>query len=222
VLEYVDSDYWYDVHPVVQLLIAEREPFLNDLMDNGGFGHQIALLLKMIELSNLGGIATVECNNLQLRRRLFRYFDERLAEKGILLYPLRVDRHDLNLVRVLRNITDQPGFKDLELLGRYRRIVFFVYGLEEYTPRQQKKFLEFLNLFRDATTIIKEPIIIWAIWSWKGLLFTFEADTPLEFDEAMLPVDQSLYNLARDPSIAVWSEVYVPLNPPERATCAFV
>lgn len=190
------------------------------------FGHQIALLLKMIELSNLGGIATVECNNLQLRRRLFRYFDERLAERGILLYPLRVDRHDLNLVRVLRNITDQPGFKDLELLGRYRRIVFFVYGLEEYTPRQQKKFLEFLNLFRDATTIIKEPIIIWAttdfiarmaseapdFWSWKGMLFTFDADTPLEFDEALLPVDQYLYNVARDPSIAVWSEVYVPLQ----------
>ncbi|KPL89225.1 hypothetical protein SE16_01620 [Ardenticatena maritima] len=190
------------------------------------FGHQIALLLKMIELSNLGGIATVECNNLQLRRRLFRYFDERLAERGMLLYPLRIDRHDLNLVRVLRNITDQPGFKDLELLGRYRRIVFFVYGLEDYTPRQQKKFLEFLNLFRDATTIIKEPIIIWAtsdfiarmaseapdFWSWKGLLFSFDDDTPLQFDEALLPAEQYLYNIARDPSIAVWSEVYVPLQ----------
>ncbi|RME12853.1 MAG: hypothetical protein D6802_03095 [Ardenticatenia bacterium] len=36
VLEYVDADYWYDVHPIVQLLIAEREPFLNDFMDTNG------------------------------------------------------------------------------------------------------------------------------------------------------------------------------------------
>ncbi len=190
------------------------------------YHEQIQLLLTMVRLSRLGGIATVECNSVDLRKRLFRYFKQRFAEHDIYLYPVKVSETDLNLVRVLRDLTDSPGFKDLELVGRYRNIVFFVYGVEAYTEEQQEKFLHFLNLFRDGTTIIKQPIVIWAtsefiqkmaleapdFWTWKGMLFRFDARNDEEDVLDRRPLQRYLYTVSHLPEFAIWQELFVPLR----------
>ncbi len=190
------------------------------------YGEQIQLLLTLVRLSRLGGIATVECNNVELRKRLFRYFKQRFAEHDIYLYPIKVSENDLNLVRVLRDLTDSPGFKDLELVGRYRNIVLFVYGFEAYTEEQQEKFLHFLNLFRDGTTIIKQPIVLWGtsdfiqkmaaeapdFWSWKGMLFQFDAQEEDDHAPERPPVHRYLATVAHLPEFSIWEELFVPLR----------
>lgn len=190
------------------------------------YHEQIELLITLVRLSRLGGIATVECNNIELRKRLFRYFKRRFAEHNIYLYPVKVSETDLNLVRVLRNLTDTPGFKDLELVGRYRNIVLFVYGIEAYTEAQQEKFLHFLNLFRDGTTIIKQPIVLWAtsdfiqkmaveapdFWAWKGMLFRFDAHSDEAESPERRPLRKYLYTLSHLPEFAIWQDLFVPLR----------
>ncbi|MDQ7029769.1 MAG: tetratricopeptide repeat protein [Ardenticatenia bacterium] len=190
------------------------------------YQEQIQLLLTMVRLSRLGGIATVECNNVELRNQLFRYFKQRFAEHDIYVYPIKVSEHDLNLVRVLRDLTDSPGFKDLELVGRYHNIVLFVYGFESYNDEQQEKFLHFLNIFRDGTTIIKQPIVLWGtsefiqkmaaeapdFWSWKGMLFQFDAHEEGDHLPARPPVDHYLTTTAHLPEFSIWQELFVPLR----------
>lgn len=188
---------------------------------------QIDLLVNMAVLSRLGGIATVECDNLELRKRLFRYFAKRFLQKDVYLYPVEVSDKDLNLVRVLRDLTDRTGFKDLELVGRYDNIVLFVYGVEKYNEEQQEKFLQYLNLFRDATTIIRQPVVIWAtgefinkiaretpdFWSWKGMTFQFKTRVTETTPDDQLPGWQRyVHALTDDPDFAVWRHLYVPLR----------
>ena len=191
------------------------------------YPEQVKLLLSMLRLSKWGGIATVECDDLELRERLFRYFEKQLRQMNIYLYPVEVTEEDLNLVRVLRNLTDRAGFKDLELLGRYDNIVFFVYGMEKYNEEQQEKFLLWLNLFRDATTLIRQPIVLWAtsdfinkmakeapdFWAWKGMLFRFESTPSGVVRRVKLPpLRRYLQSIIEDPDFSVWSELYVPLR----------
>jgi len=151
------------------------------------YPEQVRALLATLRLSRLGGIFVAECDDLELRKRLFAYFRERLADEQIYLYPFEVSDTDLNLVRTLRDLTDQPGFKTLELVGRYKHIVLFIYGLEKYDKDQQAQFLHLLNFLRDAFTLIEQPVVIWArsdfvtqmarqapdFWSWKGAVFSF-------------------------------------------------
>lgn len=190
------------------------------------YRHQIELLVNRVRLSRLGGIATVECDNIDLRKQLFRYFARRLARENVYLYPIRLNGSELNLVRLLRDITDRTGFKDLELVSKYENIVLFIYGLERYSDVQQEQFLQFLNLFRDATTIIKQPIVIWAtsdfvrkmaieapdFWSWKGMLFRFDADRDLDDLDDFDVLTRYLYSLVHDPDYAIWQDLYVPLR----------
>ncbi len=191
------------------------------------FPEQIKLLLSMVRMSRLGGIATAECDDLELRERLFRYFEKRFREMNIYLYQVEITEEDLNLVRVLRNLTDRSGFKELELLGKYDNIVFFVYGLEKLTEEEQEKFLVWLNLFRDATTIIRQPIVLWAtsdfvdrmareapdFWTWKGMLFRFESLPTGAIKRAKLPpLKRYLQSVLDDPDFSVWNELYVPLK----------
>jgi len=191
------------------------------------YPEQVKLLLSMLRLSKWGGIATVECDDLELRERLFRYFEKRLREMNIYLYRVEVTEDDLNLVRVLRNLTDRAGFKDLELLGKYDNIVFFVYGMEKYTEEQQEKFLLWLNLFRDATTLIRQPIVLWGtsdfinkmakeapdFWAWKGMLFRFESAPSGAVRWVKLPpLRRYLQSIIESPDFSVWSELYVPLK----------
>ncbi len=191
------------------------------------FPEQINLLINMIRLSRLGGIATVECDDIPLRKRLFRFFHNKLRESNIYLYPVEVNEHDLNLVRLLRDLTERSGFKDLELIGRYENIALFVYGLEKFDAEQQEQFLASLNLFRDTTTIIKQPIIIWAttkfvtrmarespdFWSWKGMLFQFAGNGHEAQTESQLPpLQRYLHGLMNDPDFAIWRDLYVPLR----------
>ncbi len=191
------------------------------------YPEQIKLLLSMVRMSRLGGIATAECDDLELRERLFRYFERRFREMNIYLYPVEITEEDLNLVRVLRNLTDRSGFKELELLGKYDNIVFFVYGLEKLTEEEQEKFLVWLNLFRDATTTIRQPIVLWAtsdlvdkmareapdFWTWKGMLFRFESLPTGAVRRAKLPpLKRYLQSILEDPDFSVWNELYVPLK----------
>lgn len=199
-----------------------------DLPDFGAtYAMQVSLLLNMVRLSRLGGIATVECDNIELRKQLFRYFQRRFLDQNIYLYPVEVSSSDLNLVRVLRDLTDRTGFKDLELVGRYEGIVLFVYGIEKYSAADREKFLQFLNLFRDATTIIKQPIVIWAssdfmalmareapdFWSWKGLTLRFETESSANAaPDHLPPLQRYAHDLTDDPDFAVWRDLYVPLR----------
>ncbi|HBY93395.1 MAG TPA: hypothetical protein DEP84_05415 [Chloroflexi bacterium] len=188
---------------------------------------QIELLLGTVVMSRLGGIATVECDNVELRKRLFRYFTKRFLQKGFYLYPVEVSDKDLNLVRVLRDLTDRTGFKDLELVGKYAGIVLFVYGIEKYNDEQQEKFLQFLNLFRDATTIIRQPVVIWAtgefidkiaretpdFWSWKGMTFHFKTRVRETTPDDQFPGWwRYVHTLTDDPDFAVWRHLYVPMQ----------
>lgn len=191
------------------------------------YPEQIKLLLSMVRMSRLGGIATAECDDLELRERLFRYFEKRFREMNIYLYLVEITEEDLNLVRVLRNLTDRSGFKELELSGKYDNIVFFVYGLEKLAEEDQEKFLLWLNLFRDATTIIRQPIILWAtsdfvdkmareapdFWTWKGMLFRFESLPTGAIKRAKLPpLKRYLQSLLEDPDFSIWNELYIPLK----------
>jgi len=191
------------------------------------YPEQIKLLISMVRMSRLGGIATAECDDLELRERLFRYFEKRFREMNIYLYPVEITEEDLNLVRVLRNLTDRSGFKELELMGKYENIVFFVYGLEKLSEEQQEKFLLWLNLFRDATTIIRQPIVLWAtsdfvdkmakeapdFWTWKGMLFRFESLPTGAIKRAKLPpLKRYLQGILEDPDFSIWNELYVPLR----------
>lgn len=206
---------------------------MSELRENFGdalekrYSEQINLLLSMVRMSRLGGIATAECDDMELRERLFRYFEKRFREINIYLYPVEITGEDLNLVRVLRNLTDRSGFKELELLGKYENIVFFVYGLEKLTEEEQEKFLLWLNLFRDATTIIRQPIILWAtsdfvdrmareapdFWTWKGMLFRFESLPTGVLKRAKLPpLKRYLQGILEDPDFSIWNELYVPLK----------
>ncbi len=191
------------------------------------FPEQISLLLNMIRLSRMGGIATVECDDIPLRKRLFQHFRQRLREANIYLYPVEIAEHDQNLVRLLRDLTERSGFKDLELIGRYENIALFAYGLEKFDAGQQEEFLASLNLFRDTTTVIKQPIIIWAtnnfvsrmareapdFWSWKGMLFKFAGNGQESPVESRLPLPQRyLHDLLNDPDFAIWRDLYVPVH----------
>lgn len=205
--------------------ISDDDRFL-ELSDR--HADQIDLLLNMISLSRLGGIATVECNDVGLRERLFKLFERRLLRRNIYLYPVEVSDTDLNLVRYLRNLTDKSGFKDLELVGRYSSIVLFVYGIEKYSEAQQEKFLQFLNVFRDGTTIIRQPIVIWAsgdfiarmaratpdFWTWKGVTFQFDAETGGRLLDApqLQGFRRYVRALLRNPDFAIPGALYVPLR----------
>ncbi|MBI1878666.1 MAG: hypothetical protein HYR94_10660, partial [Chloroflexi bacterium] len=151
------------------------------------FPDEIRMLLAMLRMSNLGGLAVAECDDLDLRARLIDYFRRRLDAEGIYVFNYEVGAKDTNLIRSLTELTDQARFKDLELTGKYKSIVFFVYGIEKFTNEQRATFVRLLNFLRDRLTMIAQPIVIWGasafvtqlarnapdFWSWKGHFFSF-------------------------------------------------
>jgi len=201
------------------------------------YPEQVRALLATLRLSHLGGIFVAECDDLELRKRLFAYFRERLADEQIYLYPFEVSDTDLNLVRTLRDLTDQPGFKTLELVGRYKHIVLFIYGLEKYDKDQQAQFLHLLNFLRDAFTLIEQPVVIWArsdfvtqmarqapdFWSWKGAVFSFPSPpagapaatglpSPSLLRTKLPPLARYLHDILDDPEFFAWRDLYLPLR----------
>jgi CRP-like cAMP-binding protein len=195
------------------------------------FPEQVRTMLAMLRLSRLGGIAVAECENLELRQRLFAYFRSRLADEGLYLYLFEVGDTDLNLVHALRDLTDRPSFKGLELTGKYRGIVIFIYGIEKYDEEQQARFLHLLNFLRDRLTLIEQPVVIWGtrsfitkmarsapdFWSWKGMVFSFvspeTAEAAAGTPPALLPpLTRYLNALLEDPDYAIWRDLYLPLK----------
>ena len=198
------------------------------------FPEQVRTLLAMLRMSNMGGLAVAECDDFDLRRRLFTYFKHRLADEGIYLYPYEVTDKDLNLVRALRDLTEQPRFKNLEFTGKFKSIVIFVYGIEKYDETQEGRFIYLLNFLRDAFTTIEQPVVIWGtsrfvtrlarsapdFWSVKGMLFSFPttgALKPLEGEAEgpharLPPLTRYLQSVVEDPDYAVWHDLYLPLK----------
>jgi CRP-like cAMP-binding protein len=198
------------------------------------FPEQVRTMLAMLRMSKLGGLALAECDDFDLRKRLFAYFKDRLADEGIYLYPYEVTVQDLNLVRALRDLTEQPRFKNLEFTGKFNSIVIFVYGMEKYDEAQEARFLYLLNFLRDAFTTIEQTVVIWGtggfitrlarsapdFWSWKGMLFSFPATAGEEepaaeterFRSRLPALSRYLQALAEDPDYAVWHDLYLPLK----------
>lgn len=202
------------------------------------FPEQVRTMLAMLRMSDLGGLAVAECDDFDLRRQLFAYFKDRLADEDIFLFPYQVTENDLNLVRALRDLTEQPRFKNVEFTGRFKSIVIFVYGIEKYSDVQEARFLYLLNFLRDAFTTIEQPVVIWGtddfvtrmarsapdFWSWKGMLFSFPstAAEQVEGEEAngeadkfrarMPPLRRYLQAVVEDADYAVWNDLYLPLK----------
>ncbi len=203
------------------------------------FPQQIRTMLAMLRMSQLGGLAVAECDDFGLRQQLFEYFRERLADEDIYLYPYEVPEDNLNLVRALQELTQQPRFKNLELTGRYKSIVIFVYGIEKYNSEQEAQFLHLLNFLRDAINRVEPPIIIWGteafitrmareapdFWSWKGMVFSFPAteegqpitDTDTNRQSTGIgnrapALQRYLQAVTADSDFAVWRDLYTPLK----------
>lgn len=203
------------------------------------FPDEIRMLMAMLRLSNLGGLAVAECSDLNLRARLIDYFRRRLEAEGIYVFSYEVSAKDTNLIRSLTELTDHARFKNLELTGKYKAIVIFVYGIEKFSTEQRDQFVRLLNFLRDRLTMIAQPIVIWGnsafvtqlarnapdFWSWKGHFFSFPSaprpdpngltstgdDTPPSTDQ-ISPLHRYLRRVINDSDYAVWKELYLPLK----------
>jgi CRP-like cAMP-binding protein/tetratricopeptide (TPR) repeat protein len=201
------------------------------------FPDEIRMLLAMLRMSNLGGLAVAECDDLDLRSRLLDYFRRRLEAEGIYLYRYEVSAKETNLVRSLTELTDHSRFKNLELTGKYKAIVIFVIGIEKYNDEQRRKFITLLNFLRDRLTLIAQPIIIWGaakfvtelarnapdFWSWKGHFFSFNSGAPAKNNipdnhesnhpqDKLPPIQRYLRRLLQDPDYGIWKDLYLPLK----------
>ena len=156
------------------------------------FPDEIRTLLTMLRMGSLGGLAVAECDDLELRTRLFDYFRRRLEANNIYLFNYEVSAKDTNLVRSLTELTEHTRFKNLELTGKYQSIAIFVYGLERFEVEQRDQFVKLLNFLRDRFNMIAYPVVIWGasafvadlarnapdFWSWKGYFFSFPSTAP--------------------------------------------
>lgn len=202
------------------------------------YPNEIRMLSAMLRLSNLGGLAVAECDDLDLRTRLIDYFRRRLAAEGIYVFNYEIGPKDTNLIRSLTELTDHSRFKNLELTGKYKSIAIFVYGIEKFDPDQREKFVKLLNFLKDRLAQIAQPIVIWGtsafvnelarnandFWSWKGHFFSFPSRSPasritMHHDpngagqEANLsPLRRYLQRVLDDPDYAIWKELYLPLK----------
>ena len=199
------------------------------------FPDEIRILLAMLRMSNMGGLAVAECDDLGLRARLIDYFRRRLETEGIYVFNFEVSARDTNLVRSLTELTDHSRFKNLELTGRYKAIVIFVYGVEKFTTEQRDRFIRLLNFLRDRLTMIAQPIVIWGtssfvtqlarnapdFWNWKGQFFSFalhqpgdgqpSAETPDSLSN-LPPLRRYLRHILSDPDYTIWKDLYLPLK----------
>jgi CRP-like cAMP-binding protein len=206
-----------------------------------GYPDEVRMLLAMLRLSNLGGLAVAECDNLELRTRLIDYIRRALEADGIYLFNYELSVKDTNLVRSLTELTDHARFKNLELTGKYKSIVIFVHGIEKFNDEQRDKFIRLLNFLRDRLTMIAQPIVIWGtsefvtelarnapdFWNWKGHFFSFPAlKTALDGQAVtqtddrhsnLSPIRRYLRRVIEDSDYAVWQELYLPLKA-KRAT----
>lgn len=201
------------------------------------FPDEIKTLLAMLRLGNLGGLAVAECDNPDLRARLFDYFRRCLETDNIYLFNYQVSPKDTNLVRSLAELTDHPRFKNLELTGKYKSIAIFVYDLEKFNNEQRDRFVKLLNFLRDRFTTIAYPIVIWGsspfvsqlarnapdFWSWKGHFFRFPSPHVAEVVQELQslapdlarsfpPVQRYLQQVSEDPDYRIWRELYLPLK----------
>src|SRR5690606_17128100 len=127
-------------------------------------------------------------------------------------------------------------FKNLELTGKYKSIVIFVYGIEKFSDDQRSQFVRLLNFLRDRLTLIAQPIVIWGnspfvtelarnapdFWSWKGHFFSFpvissnnssnSVNAEPETATPITPTSRYLQRIIDDPDYAIWKDLYLPLK----------
>ncbi len=205
------------------------------------FPDEIRTLLAMLRMGNLGGLAVAECDDLDLRARLFDYFRHRLEAENIYLFNYKVSSKETNLVRSLTELTDHPRFKNLELTGKYKSIAIFVYGIEKFNHSQRENFVKLLNFLKNRLNLITHPVVIWGssafvtqlarnapdFWSWKGHSFKFSAlsasrseiklpavktTDAVALSSNLTPVHRYLHQIQEDPDYRIWKELYLPLK----------
>ncbi len=197
------------------------------------FPDEIRMLLGMLRMSNVGGLAIAECSDFKLRARLIDYFRRRLEADGIYVFNFEVGPNDTNLARSLTELTEHSRFKNLELTGKYKSIVIFVYGIEKFTDAQRDQFVTLLNFLRDRLKAIIQPIVIWSdaafvsqlsrkapdFWSWKGHFFRFPSTSSANgtgngemTDSQVSPLNRYLQRVIADSDYAIWKELYLPLK----------
>lgn len=216
----------------MSLTLPEADEFASRFPD------EIRTLLAMLRMRNVGGLGIAECDDLDLRARLIDYFRRRLETDQIYVFTFEVSPKDINLARTLTELTEGNRFKNLELTGKYKSIVIFVYGIETLTPQQQNQFVRLLNMLRDRVLRIAQPIVIWGsaafvseltrnapdFWSWQGHMFRFPSTMPLKVPlekkqveskdgySHLPPIHRYLQRVVGDPDYAVWKDLYVPLK----------
>jgi CRP-like cAMP-binding protein len=203
------------------------------------FPNEIRALFGMLQLGKLGGLAVAECDDLDLRLRLFDYFRRRLEAEHVYLLTFELSTKDTNLARSLTELTDEPRFKNLQLTGGYKSVAIFVYGTEKFSDDQRENFVKLLNFLRDRLNMIAHPIVIWGssafvaqlsrnasdFWSWKGNFYRFPSpeqtlpslhengDSPLvRLDQPRTPLRLYLQRVQEDPDYRLWKSLYLPLK----------
>jgi CRP-like cAMP-binding protein len=203
------------------------------------FPNEIRALFTMLQLGKLGGLAVAECDDPDLRLRLFDYFRRRLEAEQVYLLTFELSTKDTNLARSLAELTDEPRFKNLQLTGRYKSVAIFVYGIEKFSEEQRENFVKLLNFLRDRLNMIAHPIIIWGnsafvtqlsrnasdFWSWKGNFYRFpSADSRLaalpdngsaplsRVEQPLPPIRLYLQRVQEDPDYRLWKNLYLPLK----------
>ena len=202
------------------------------------FSQQVHGVVSMLQRDESSMPALAECDDMQLRREIFAYFRDLLADQDIYLFPYQVTENDLNLARALRDLIEEPRFKSLQSSNRFKSVVVFVFGIEKFNEAQLARFFYLLNYSRDVFRSIEPPVIIWStsdivarlthsapdFWGQGRLLASF-TDTPAERvtqtqkvqDPEELPAKLPLFAsylkaVADDPEYAVWRELYLPLK----------
>lgn len=202
------------------------------------FSQQVHTMMDMLQRDESSLPALAECDDMQLRREIFAYFKDRLADEDIRLLTYQVTENDLNLARALRDLIEAPRFKSLQTSSKFKSMAVFVFGIEKFDEAQLSRFFYLLNYSRDVFRSIEPPVIIWSTsdiiarfthalpdsWRQQRLLVSFMDTPPLpgaqtqkiqepkESPSNLPPLMRYLKAVADDPEYAAWRELYLPLK----------
>jgi CRP-like cAMP-binding protein len=198
------------------------------------FPQQMRSLISLLQRARPGVLVVAECDDLELRRRIFAYFKERLAEQGIYAFPYQVAGDNLHLARALQDLVEQPRFRNLQVTGKFKSVAVFVFGLEAYDEAQLARFVYLLSSSQDTWSSIQPPVVLWStshlvarladslpgFWPREATLLSFVAPKPEPAPAGKQttavreesPLVSYMRGVAQDPQYAVWHDLYLPLR----------
>ncbi|MFQ5613036.1 MAG: cyclic nucleotide-binding domain-containing protein [Anaerolineae bacterium] len=196
------------------------------------FAEEVRALLAVLRAGNSGGLIAAGCDDLRIRRWLFSYFRQRLQEEKICVHPFELRATDPDLAQRLAELVAEPGFKDLELSGRYKKCVIFVYGVEEFADDERTLFIDSLNASAGYLANLARPVVLWGrhrllaqlardaptLWAGDRRLFKFPSDYNAKTsgdDSApagLSALARYLGQMLEAPDISRWDQVYLPLK----------